>query len=98
MKWVNCGNCGRSSDVDALNDKRSKHQFGGATQYQKKCPFCHVVLSTSVPEDEEKQDVRIDPASLDEGVVTEMVRGKLGVKAGKAARIKLVREAAALKK
>lgn len=98
MIWVNCGNCGRSSDLNTLVVKKSKKKFCGATQYQRKCPHCGVALETTVPEDETAQDKRIDPGTLPAGVLSEMARNRLDVKAGKAAHTQAVKEAAALAK
>lgn len=96
MTIKHCGHCGGSFDVDIIRNKKSKFRFGGATQYQQKCPCCKVALTTSIPEDEEDQGKLIDPNTLPEGVAEAMVSGNLCVKRGKSARARMVREAAAL--
>lgn len=96
MAFVNCRNCGASFDLDTIRNKKSKFRFGGATQYQQKCPICRVALATSIPEDEEDQGKLIDPNTLPEGVADAMVSGNLCVKRGKSARARMVKEAAAL--
>lgn len=79
MKWVNCGNCGRTADVDILPDRKSKFKFGGATQYQKKCPFCHVAVASSVVEDESDLSERVAIDSLPADVIEEITSKKCGV-------------------
>lgn len=96
MAFTNCGNCGGSFDLAIIRNKKSKFRFGGATQHQQKCPRCKVALATWIPEDEEDQAKLIDPNTLPEGVADIMVRENLCVKRGKAARARMVKEAAAL--